>query len=99
MLTDCLNDNVLKLKRTENFGRVQCLKDNSKPLAGNILDILQSGFFLNGTMGELIEKKIDDLIERIHNKEKLDKKNASILENIGNPILKSLLKRCNSSRG
>ena len=92
ILTDCLNDNILKLKRNDNFGPVECVENNSKPFAGNILDILQSGFFLNSTTGELTDEKIDNLISRIQNK-KLKKKDWNLLNSIGNPILKTLLKR------
>lgn len=92
MLTDCLNENVVKLKR-ENFGPVKCIEDNSKPLAGNILDILQTGFFLGGTTGELTGEKIDKIIDKIQRKEKVTDNDMKFLEYIGNPIMKTLLKR------
>ena len=92
MLTDCLNENVIKLKR-ENFGPVKCIEDNSKPLAGNILDILQTGFFLGGTTGELTGEKLDKIIDKIQRKEKVTDNDMKFLEYIGNPIMKTLLKR------
>lgn len=92
MLTDCLNDNILKLKR-KDFGSVKCVEDDSKPLAGNILDILQTGFFLDGTTGELTGKKIDKIIKKIQNNEKITDNDMKFLDYIGNPIMKALLKR------
>lgn len=92
MLTDCLNENVVKLKR-ENFGPVKCIEDNSKPLAGNILDILQTCFFLGGTTGELTGEKIDKIIDKIQRKENVTDNDMKFLEYIGNPIMKTLLKR------
>lgn len=98
ILTDCLNENVVKLKR-KGFGPVKCVEDNSSPLAGNILDILQNGFFLDGTTGGLTEEKIDKIIYKIQRKEKVTNNDEKFLEYIGNPIMKTLLKRKISQGG
>lgn len=98
IVTDCLNENIIKLQREKDedgnrFGKV--FVDDSKessPLAGNILDILQSGFFLESTMGVLTENKINNLIEDLKG-DTLKRNEVSLLKNIGDPILKTLLKR------
>lgn len=98
IVTDCLSDNILRLRRENDaegrrFGKV--FVDNNSvscPLAGNILDILQTGFFLDGTMGILIEKKINELISRLKSGNVV-KKDLLLLDRIGDPILKTLLKR------
>lgn len=92
MLTDCLNENVVKLRR-ENFGPVKCIEDNLRPLAGNILDILKTGFFLGGTTGKLTGDKIDEIIDKVQKNEKVTDNEMKFLEYIGNPIMKTLLKR------
>ena len=92
MLTDCLSENVLKLRREDNFGKVFVDTRESSPLAGNILDILQTGFFLKSSMGVLTENKINDLINHLKSNS-VRKDELLLLENIGDPILKTLLKR------
>ena len=98
IVTDCLNENIIKLQREKDengnrFGKVYVDESReSSPLAGNILDILQTGFFLDGTMGALIERKINEMIPRLKSGGVV-KKDLLLLDCIGDPILKTLLKR------
>jgi hypothetical protein len=87
-----MSENVLKLRREDDFGKVFVDDRESSPLAGNILDILQTGFFLDGTMGAMIEKKINELISSLKSG-KIFKNDLLLLDRIGDPILKTLLKR------
>ena len=98
MLTDCLNENVVKLRR-EKFGPVKCIEDDLRPLAGNILDILKTGFFLGGTTGKLTGNKIDEIIDKVQKNEKVTDNEMKFLEYTGNPIMKTLLKRKISQGG
>lgn len=95
MLTDLLNENVLMLKRA-GLGKVICERESRNLfMAGNIYDVLKTGFFLGGTMGEFIEKKIKALIEKFKNNENasLDRSEEILINGIGDPIMKSLIRR------
>ena len=73
--------------------------DDLRPLAGNILDILKTGFFLGGTTGKLTGNKIDEIIDKVQKNEKVTDNEMKFLEYIGNPIMKTLLKRKISQGG
>lgn len=95
MLTDLLKENVLMLKRV-GLGKVICEKEEHNYfMAGNIYDILKSGFFLNGTMGDFIDKKIKKMLSKFKDNAnaKLDSSEEILINNIGDPIMKSLIRR------
>ena len=91
MLTDLFDGNVVKLRRND-FGPTIFDYSSSKIVAGDINGILKSGFFLNGTLGEFMTRKIDELITRIKN-HTLNTNDEKFINNIGNPIMRALLRQ------
>lgn len=99
VLSELLRDNVVFLKRnrTESYpwGNV-VVKDyliEDKPstfFAGNLFDLLNSGFFVENTIGCFAESKIKECISMI--KENKNSEYAEMLiSQIGDPILKELV--------
>lgn len=93
MLTDFKSNHILKLQREKDkdgnrFGKVECVNENVNSFAGNIYDILKEGFFLEGTLGYRTEQKLKDLIKSIETGEKYSE---TLIDQIGDPILKALI--------
>lgn len=96
MITDCFNQNIVKIHR--NDGRNSCYivpAEKTGFLAGNIYDILEKAFFLKGSMGYFIENKLRSLIEKANGyrktKIKLSSSERFLFNNIGDPMMKSLV--------
>lgn len=100
VLTELLRDNVVFLKRVYNeengFWQNVEVRDylvEDKPstfFAGNMFDILNSGFFVENTIGNFAENKIKECIDLI--KKNKDSEYAEMLiSQIGDPILKELV--------
>lgn len=91
MLTDLFDNNIIKLKRV-NFGPTICDKTPGKTIAGDINGILKSGFFLNGTLGNFMESKLDELINRI-SRGSITNDDKILINNIGNPLIRAILRQ------
>lgn len=99
VLSELLRDNVVFLKRnkTESYpwGNV-VVKDyliEDKPstfFAGNLFDLLNSGFFVENTIGRFAEGKIKECISMIK-KNKNSEYVEMLISQIGDPILKELV--------
>lgn len=94
MLTDFSSESIVKLSREEDLStKVQCSK--SRTLAANIFDFLEDDFFLDSSIGEHIRQKIKELVDEIDRtnktKEPLSDYSKKIINNIGDPIIKTLL--------
>ena len=86
VLSDIPKENILYLKdgrQEERYGET---------FAGNLGELLESGFFLNGTIGNFAGWKINRLIENIE-KGTVSENDRLFVEKIGDSLLKSLLKR------
>lgn len=91
MLTDLFDNNIIKLKRV-NFGPTICDKTPGKTIAGDINRILKSGFFLNGTLGNFMESKLDELTNRI-SRGSITNDDKILINNIGNPLIRAILRQ------
>ena len=98
MLSDFVDDNVLKLDRIQDESgfkaNVKCDYSPTKCFGGNIYDIMKEGFFLDSSIGGFVENQITKMINDVK-KSKEENRALSIdysfVNRIGNPILKSLL--------
>lgn len=95
MITDFLSENIVMMQREKGVdgvrtGKTCSVKNNSNILAGNIFDILETGFFLDGTMGTLISQKLNSLLQKIQNK-KISDSDLFVINKIGDPIIKAIL--------
>lgn len=94
MLTDFSSESIARLSREEDF-LTKAQNSESSTLAANIFDFLEGDFFLDSSIGEHVRKKIKDLVDEIDrtNKAKLPLSDYSkmIINNIGDPIIKTLL--------
>lgn len=90
ILSDIPRSNILYLDK----GVSQPQKEFVKPLAANVSDILYQSFFLrNGFIGEWARKKINELLKRGWNWERLREEELEFIENIGDKYLKKQIKR------
>ena len=95
MVTDFSSESVLTLQRKEVINGVwgstvvkaDVLKNT---MAGNIYDILDSGFIVGGTLGYFIEKKIKELLKRIEER-KCTTNDKEFIKQIGDPIIQSII--------
>jgi predicted ATP-binding protein involved in virulence len=92
ILSDLPKENVIFLKD----GKQVDVDINT--FGANIHTLLSHGFFIqDGLMGEFAKEKINDVIKLLKSKRKLSKKNQELCKNIiskiGEPILKSTLKK------
>lgn len=86
ILSDIPQENVMYL-------RDGCQEEREgKTFAGNLGELLVSGFFLNGTIGNFASDKIDELIDHIE-KKNISSEDRLLVEKIGDPLLRSFLKR------
>lgn len=99
VLSELLRDNVVFLKRnrTESYlwGNVvvkdYLIEDNpSTFFAGNVFDLLNSGFFVENTIGRFAEDKIKECISMIK-ENKNSEYTEMLISQIGDPILKELV--------
>lgn len=90
ILSDIPRNNILYLDK----GVSQPQDNFVKPLAANVSDILFQSFFLrNGFIGEWARKKINELLKRGWNWERLSEEELEFIENIGDEYLKKQIKR------
>ncbi len=95
MVTDFSSESILTLQR-EKFENGEwgstTVKTNvlQKTMAGNIYDVLDSGFILDGTLGCFVEKKIKELLNRIKEK-RTTANDLEFIEQIGDPIIHSIV--------
>ena len=86
VLSDIPTSNILYL-------RDGCQEErDGETFAGNLGELLESGFFLNGTIGNFASDKIDELIDHIE-KRNISSEDRFLVEKIGDPLLRSFLKR------
>ena len=95
MATDFSSESILTLQREkmENgvWGSTVVKNDGlQKTMAGNIYDVLDSGFILDGTLGCVVEKKIKELLNRIKEK-RTTANDLEFIEQIGDPIIHSIV--------
>ena len=95
MATDFSSESILTLQREkmENgvWGSTVVKNDGlKKTMAGNIYDVLDSGFILDGTLGCFVEKKIKELLKRIKEK-RTTANDLEFIEQIGDPIIYSIV--------
>ena len=94
MLTDFSSESIVRLAREEDLS-TKAQNSESNTLAANIFDFLEGDFFLDSSIGEHIRKKIKDLVDEIDQtnktKEPLGEYSKMIINNIGDPIIKTLL--------
>lgn len=94
MLTDFSSESIARLSREDDLS-TKAQNSESSTLAANIFDFLEGDFFLDSSIGEHIRQKIKDLVDEIDrtNKAKLPLSDYSrmIINNIGDPIIKTLL--------
>ncbi len=91
MLTDMFEDNIIRLKRSE-MGRTPIVISSEKFAAGDINRILKNGFFMNGTLGLYIEKKIIKLLENL-GKGQINAEDSKFINAIGNPVMRAILRQ------
>lgn len=96
MITDYFNQNIVKIHRDD--GNSSCYivpAEENCFLAGNIYDILEKAFFLKGSMGYFVESKLRSLVKkangRRNTKIKLSSSDRFLFDNIGDPVMKSLV--------
>ena len=94
MLTDFSSESIVRLVREEDLS-TKAQNSESNTLAANIFDFLEGDFFLDSSIGEHIRKKITKLVEEIDqtnkSNEPLSEYSKMIINNIGDPIIKTLL--------
>lgn len=94
MLTDFSSENILTMERKRDgkyWGKTLPGMLTSKMLAGSIYDILGSGFFLESSIGCLVEGKISEIADKIR-KHDCSVEDDNFIEKIGDPVMKSILK-------
>lgn len=91
MLTDVFGGNVIRLKRN-GMGNTPVVVSSEKFVAGDINGILKNGFFMNGTLGAYIEKKLIKLLKCLK-KGKVNGKELRFLNAIGNPVMRAILRQ------
>jgi hypothetical protein len=91
MLTDVFGGNVIRLKRN-GMGNTPVVVSSEKFVAGDINGILKNGFFMNGTLGAYIEKKLIKLLKCLK-KGKVNAKELRFLNAIGNPVMRAILRQ------
>lgn len=93
MLTDFLTDNVVLLKRESTLTKTIVEKYQGENIFGaNIYNLIQSGFFVENSVGCLFESKIKNLLSQLSNGslKKLDEN--LVYSQIGDPIIKGLVR-------
>jgi predicted ATP-binding protein involved in virulence len=94
MLTDFSSESIVRLAREEDL-LTKAQNSESNTLAANIFDFLEGDFFLDSSIGEHVRKKIKELVDEIDQtnktKEPLSDYSKMIINNIGDPIIKTLL--------
>lgn len=91
ILSDIPNSNILKLKRNKN-GQSEIKENDEETFGANINDLMADSFFLEKTsMGAFAEKKINQLIDKINDQQKLGNEDVTLLNQIGDTFLKSSL--------
>ena len=97
MVTDFLYDNLVLLYRKDmnDCTKVVSYNINKKKtintFCANIYNLLESGFFLENSIGLFAEEKISKLLEEKKNIDVRALKKNDIFESIGDPVLKSLV--------
>ena len=97
MVTDFLYDNLVLLKRKDMNDCTKVVLYNINKMktvntfCANIYNLLESGFFLENSIGLFAEEKICKLLEEKKNIDVKALKKNDIFESIGDPVLKSLV--------
>lgn len=90
VLSDIPRQNILYLKNGTDVSNEICVN----PFAASICDVLHQSFFLeNGFIGAFAQKRIDELIEYITGKEKIDEEKikSRINKLIGEPVIRDYM--------
>ena len=95
MVTDFASESIVTLQREKRLDEVwgpAIAKSDvlKKTMAGNIYDILDSGFIVGGTLGYFIERRIKELLKRIEEK-KCTANDEKFVKQIGDPIIQSII--------
>lgn len=91
MLTDMFENNIIRLKR-KGIGRTPIVVSSEKFVAGDINGILKNGFFMKGTLGAYIEKKIIKILKHLK-RGNVNGKELKFVNAIGNPIMRAILRQ------
>ena len=96
MITDYFNQSIVKINRDDGNSSCHIVPTEGNCfLAGNIYDILEKAFFLKGSMGYFVESKLRSLVKkangRRNTKIKLSSSDRFLFDNIGDPVMKSLV--------
>ena len=93
MLTDFLTDNVVLLKRESPSTKTIVKKYQGENIFGaNIYSLIQSGFFLENSVGCLFESKIRNLLSQVKKDSIKDLDKNVVYSQIGDPIIKGLVR-------
>lgn len=89
MLADFISDNIVRIARDHGhtFNKSE-RSDSDNFMVGNIYDILKDGFFLDGTMGLFIEKKLKKILAHPSTLSNQDK---FVIDHIGDALIRSLI--------
>jgi predicted ATP-dependent endonuclease of OLD family len=89
MLTDFISDNIARIAREygHTINRSES-SDSDNFMVGNIYDILKDGFFLDGTMGLFIEKKLKKILAH---PTILSEQDKFVIDHIGDALIRSLI--------
>lgn len=99
MLTDFLTDNVVLLKRKSPLTKTVVEKYQGENIFGaNIYSLIQSGFFLENSVGCLFESKIRNLLSQEKKDSIKDLDKNLVYSQIGDPIIKGLVRDSISRR-
>lgn len=93
MLTDFLTDNVVLLKRESPSTKTIVKKYQGENIFGaNIYSLIHSGFFVGNSVGCLFESKIKSLLSQARDGSLKELKKNWVYSQIGDPIIKGLVK-------
>lgn len=92
LITDLPRDNVLLLERKNKGTTNVVITGNPFSFATNLFDVLKNGFFIKNSIGEFAENKIQELIKEIRDGKELSPELQYVFAQIGDPMLKSLIK-------
>lgn len=99
IISDIFNDNIIELSNSET-GNLMIQKPNINTFGSNIHTLLANSFFMDNTIGEFANQRIkfiikfltEEINEPTSNIDEIKNEIIYIINNIGEPIIKSKLK-------
>lgn len=91
ILSDIPRGNVCLLSASESDEK-DGVRDDSQTFGANVFDLYGRTFGMDdGAWGRFAQRKIDDLLDKVNKKQRLDKRDLKVIGLIGDPFLRDFL--------